>query len=89
MPPEITARLRERGIEVEETADLETAMGEADALYMTRIQKERFEDPAEYERLKGSYVLTRDMVERSPIKPHWVVRDLDDLAARWEAALIV
>ena len=64
MPPEITARLRERGIEVEETADLETAMGEADALYMTRIQKERFEDPAEYERLKGSYVLTRDMVER-------------------------
>lgn len=33
-------------------------------LYMTRIQKERFADPAEYERLKGSYILTRDMVER-------------------------
>jgi aspartate carbamoyltransferase catalytic subunit len=39
-------------------------MGEADVLYMTRIQKERFEDPAEYQRLKGSYVLTREMVER-------------------------
>ena len=31
---------------------------------MTRIQKERFSDPAEYERLKGSYILTREMVER-------------------------
>ena len=31
---------------------------------MTRIQKERFADPAEYERLKGSYILTREMVER-------------------------
>jgi len=64
MPPEITARLREQGVEVEETTDLEGAMAEASVLYMTRIQKERFEDPAEYERLKGSYVLTREMVER-------------------------
>ena len=31
---------------------------------MTRIQKERFADPAEYERLKGSYVLTRELVQR-------------------------
>jgi len=64
MPPEITARLREHGVEVEETTDLEAAMAEADVLYMTRIQKERFEDTAEYERLKGSYVLTREMVKR-------------------------
>ena len=64
MPPEITVRLKEQGVEIEETTDLEAAMGEADVLYMTRIQKERFEDPAEYERLKGSYILTRDMVER-------------------------
>jgi len=64
MPPETTAGLRDQGIAVEETTDLEAAMAGADILYMTRIQKERFEDPAEYERLKGSYVLTRDMVER-------------------------
>jgi len=64
MPPEITARLREQGATVEETTDLEAAMEEATVLYMTRIQKERFDDPAEYERLKGSYVLTREMVER-------------------------
>jgi aspartate carbamoyltransferase len=65
MPPEATARLRDQGVAVEETTDLEAAMAGADVLYMTRIQKERFEDPAKYERLKGSYVLTRDMVERT------------------------
>ncbi len=64
MPPEITASLREQGVTVEETPDLEAALAESNVLYMTRIQKERFEDPAEYERLKGSYILTREMVER-------------------------
>jgi aspartate carbamoyltransferase len=64
MPPEITARLRAQGVDVQETTDLEAAMEQADVLYMTRIQRERFADPSEYERLKGSYVLTREMVER-------------------------
>lgn len=71
MPPEITARLRQQGVRVEETNDLEAAMAEANVLYMTRIQKERFEDVAEYERLKGSYILTREMVER--INPRLVI----------------
>jgi aspartate carbamoyltransferase catalytic subunit len=31
---------------------------------MTRIQKERFEDSAEYEKLKGSYVLTREILSK-------------------------
>ncbi|MCX7681538.1 MAG: aspartate carbamoyltransferase, partial [Anaerolineae bacterium] len=64
MPPEITAHLRQHGVQVEETTDLEAAIAEANVLYMTRIQKERFADVTEYERLKGSYVLTREMVER-------------------------
>ncbi len=64
MPPEITARLREQGVTVEETTDLEAAMAEANVLYMTRIQKERFDDPSEYKQLAGSYVLNREMVER-------------------------
>jgi aspartate carbamoyltransferase len=64
MPAEITEQLRGEGVVVEETTDLEAALAEADVLYMTRIQKERFDDPAEYERLKGSYVLTRALVER-------------------------
>jgi aspartate carbamoyltransferase len=64
MPADIVARLRHHGVQVEETANLEAALAQGDVLYMTRIQKERFADPAEYERLKGSYVLTREMVER-------------------------
>jgi len=65
MPPEITEQLREQGVEVKETPDLSVALAEADVLYMTRIQKERFDDPGEYERLKGSYVLMKGMVERT------------------------
>ena len=64
MPAEITAPLRDQGLQVEETADLEGALAQADVLYMTRIQKERFADPAEYDGLKGSFVLSREMIER-------------------------
>jgi aspartate carbamoyltransferase catalytic subunit len=62
MPAGITSRLRKQGMEVKETSDLETALSEADVLYVTRIQKERF---------KGSYVLTREMIER--LKPDVIV----------------
>ena len=40
-----------------EVTSMEEAMPELDILYMTRIQRERFDDPAEYDRLKDSYVL--------------------------------
>ena len=43
-----------------ETSCLEEAIPQLDILYMTRIQRERFDDPAQYERLKDSYVLTPD-----------------------------
>ena len=42
----------------EETVSLEDVLPQLDVLYMTRIQRERFDDPAQYERLKDSYVLT-------------------------------
>jgi aspartate carbamoyltransferase catalytic subunit len=69
MPPEVTSRLRQSGVAIEETTDLKAALAKADVLYMTRIQKERFADPAEYERLKGSYILTREMITPPPIPP--------------------
>ena len=47
----------------EETPDLEAALPDLDILYMTRIQRERFADPYEYERLKDSYVLTPEKLE--------------------------
>jgi len=57
MPEEITSGLRSKGIEIEETEDLAYAASQTDLLYLTRIQKERFSDLAEYERVKGSYVV--------------------------------
>lgn len=65
MPSEIVKKVRDHGIEVEETADLTQAVREADVLYMTRIQRERFESPEEYDRLKNAYVLTRSMLQNA------------------------
>ena len=52
--------LEQLGIPYEEVTSLEDAMPKLDVLYMTRIQRERFDDPAVYERLKDSYVLTAE-----------------------------
>ena len=46
-----------------EVFSLEEAMPQLDVLYMTRIQRERFDDPWEYERLKDSYVLDPQKME--------------------------
>lgn len=60
--PEVLLALMDSGVEYSE-ADLETAVEEADVVYVTRIQKERFPDPAEYEKVKGSYRITRRLLE--------------------------
>lgn len=65
MPAGITAELREMGVDVSESQDLAAAMKESDVVYMTRIQRERFEDPGEYERLKGSYVVDMSVVNQA------------------------
>ncbi len=51
------------GIAYEETTDLVAAMPSLDVLYMTRVQKERFFNEADYVRLKDSYVLTPDKLK--------------------------
>jgi aspartate carbamoyltransferase catalytic subunit len=65
MPVNITADLRKTGAEIGETTDLVAAVGESDVVYMTRIQRERFEDPAEYERLRGSYVIDNALLQQA------------------------
>ena len=50
--------MEKNGMEYEETTDLVAAMPGLDVLYMTRVQKERFFNEADYVRLKDSYVLT-------------------------------
>ena len=62
MPEKVTSFLKERNIPYTETTDLSAGF-DADILYMTRVQKERFDNLAEYEALKLKYVLTADQLK--------------------------
>lgn len=55
--------LDKNGMEYVETTSLEDAIPELDVLYMTRIQRERFDNYDEYERLKDSYILTVEKMQ--------------------------
>ncbi len=54
------------GMEYRETRSLEEALPELDILYMTRVQQERFDDRATYERLKDCYILTSEKLAHAP-----------------------
>lgn len=57
--------LDELTVPYEETSDLQEAIDKSDIVYMTRIQKERFPDPIEYEKVKGVYVLKKKMLKNA------------------------
>ena len=64
MPNEYKLYCKEHGIKYQEhTAFNEKIIADADILYMTRVQKERFSDLMEYERVKNVYVLNNDMLK--------------------------
>jgi aspartate carbamoyltransferase catalytic subunit len=54
------------GARVDVTDDFQSALTGLDVLYQTRIQAERFASPDEYERYRGIYVLTIDLMDRLP-----------------------
>jgi aspartate carbamoyltransferase catalytic subunit len=56
MPEKVTSYLDEKGMKYSVTQELEDGLN-SDVLYMTRIQKERFADSSQYEKLKDSYIL--------------------------------
>jgi aspartate carbamoyltransferase len=64
IPEEITSHLKQKGIEIEETEDMMKAASASDLIYMTRIQKERFTDLSEYEKLKGSYIINEEFLKK-------------------------
>lgn len=63
MPDQIKDDLRARGAKVYDTEKLEEVLGNVDVLYMTRIQKERFPDPTEYNKVAGAYKITGDHLD--------------------------
>ena len=65
MPREILQDLSKSGVDVYETENIHEVLDETDVLYVTRIQKERFPDPAEYLKIKGAYTITSKLLEGS------------------------
>ena len=66
MPDQYKRYLEVAGIPYYEHSELTTdVINEADILYMTRVQKERFSDPLEYERVKDVYILKNSMLANS------------------------
>ena len=53
-----------RNVKVEEVFDINEVLSELDVLYVTRIQKERFPDPLEYEKVKNAYRVTAEITKR-------------------------
>jgi aspartate carbamoyltransferase catalytic subunit len=65
MPDEYKRFLKNKGLKYYEFKDFTDIINQADIIYMTRVQKERFSDPIEYERTKNAYVLRNHMLKDS------------------------
>ncbi|XP_075125461.1 multifunctional protein CAD isoform X4 [Leptodactylus fuscus] len=68
MPSDIINFLTSKGIKQEEFDSIEEALPDTDVLYMTRIQKERFESKEEYDKCFGQFILTPHIMTRAKKK---------------------
>ncbi|MFN2200508.1 MAG: aspartate carbamoyltransferase [Caldilineaceae bacterium] len=65
MPEDVLSTVRAAGRPYSVTEDVHEIIGEVDVLYVTRVQKERFSDMAQYERLKDQYVVDEELMKRA------------------------
>ncbi|KAF9157890.1 hypothetical protein BGX20_003674, partial [Mortierella sp. AD010] len=65
MPDEVKGELTKVGIAFTEYSDLNEVIADSDVVYVTRVQKERFADLAEYERVKSAYVINNKMMSKA------------------------
>ena len=63
MPIEVTRECKELGVNPKSMYNLEKAIKDADVLYVTRIQRERFPDAEEYNRVVGTYKINNSLLE--------------------------
>jgi aspartate carbamoyltransferase catalytic subunit len=61
---EVEIHLQQVGVPYTKTPNLSEAVEDVDVLYVTRVQKERFPDPTDFERIRGSYVVDMELVRR-------------------------
>ena len=92
MPPHIIEELTEKGVAVKENTDISALERDVDVIYATRIQKERFSDFMEYERVKNAYRLDQSILDRvggrvSILHPLPRVNEIDPELDRYEGSL--
>ena len=63
MPQDVMDEVDAKGISQNECNTLEDCLSETDVLYVTRVQKERFEDPADYEKVAGSFIVNPEIMK--------------------------
>jgi aspartate carbamoyltransferase catalytic subunit len=68
MPDEYLHHAAVAGLTVSEVPTLQEAIHQADVLYMTRLQEERFPDALEFDHIKASYRITAAMLEHAPAR---------------------
>jgi aspartate carbamoyltransferase catalytic subunit len=65
MPLDVMNEVKAHDRPVHETYDVHEVIGEVDVLYVTRVQRERFADQAQYESVKDYYVITPELMEKA------------------------
>jgi aspartate carbamoyltransferase catalytic subunit len=65
MPDDYKYYLEEKGLKYHEYTDFTDIISQADIIYMTRVQQERFTDPYEYEKTKNAYILRNKMLKKT------------------------
>ena len=68
MPADIIENIQKRNIKILETSNLDEVLAQTDVLYVTRVQKERFEDISEYEKLKSYYIVDKKKLKTAKKK---------------------
>jgi aspartate carbamoyltransferase catalytic subunit len=65
MPSEVVELAEQMGAKTSKADTVEEIVGDADVIYVTRIQRERFPDPAEYQKVAGIYEITPELLEHA------------------------
>lgn len=63
LPSYVKRKIKDNKLDYFQYTDMNEVIPQVDILYMTRIQKERFSDPIEYEKVKNAYILRNDMLQ--------------------------
>ncbi len=68
LPSAVKMHIKDKNLGYYQYTEMNEAINKADIVYMTRIQRERFQDQLEYERVKNSFILTKEMLGN--VKPN-------------------